>query len=540
MSASPVFLSSKKLEAELSPGNWTEIPDVQIGVTIIRGIPGTSPRDRVAPTGTMTLTLDNSTNNSQGKLGLYSPNNVNVLTGWSIGIGIRYSVSYAELVDERLFVGSIAAITPSSGKYGARKVKVSCVDWMDEAALARVKGLALQIDKRSDEIFAVILAAVERQPTASFIQVGGDTYPYALDNALEETGVMTEFQRLAQSEMAIIYVARDGTLVFEGRHKRPNLLYLNESLDDNDTIHVGAGRGRESIVNRAEVQAHPRRIDSAATSALFILASVPLIERITSRVFKGLYRDPDARATRTGGESLIQPVATTDYTFNADEDGGGADLTAQLDVSAVYDANSAEITVLNNGPLDGYLTKLQCRGKGIYSYETILVIADSQASKDLYGESVFPLDMAYQSEIDIAKDAADYTVNLYKAVLTPVDSVTFVANQEDRLLRSAIQLDVSSKIHVEETVIGTEPLIPVGETEEIAALDFFINGVKLNIGEVVICTWILAPADPYSYWILERDGFTELGETTRLAYGAFVPGWVLDDSELGTDTRVNA
>jgi len=254
-----------------------------------------------------------------------------------------------------------------------------------------------------------------------------------------------------------------------------------------------------------------------------------------------LYRDPDARATRVGGLNMTQPVITTDYTFNAAQDGSGVDISGQLSVSATYAGNSAEVTVLNNGPQDGYLTKLQCRGQGVYSYETVLVTAENQDSKDLYGERVFGLDMPYQSEVPTARDAAEFAVNQGKAILTPVDAITFWANREHRLMLAALQLDMSSKIHLEETVIGTDAIIPPGETLPVAALSFFVNGVSLSIGEngTIKCTLALAQADPFNYWILERDGFTELGLTTRLAYGAFIAGWVLDDSVLGTGTRVN-
>lgn len=523
---------------------WTELLDIQINppIQINRGIQGTSQRDRVASTGTMSFQLDNSAENSQKKLGLYSPNNVNALLGWDIGTAVRCTVTYLA-IGETVFRGTVVKITPISGKHGDRKVIVSCVDWMEEAATAKVHGIPIQLNKRSDEVFLTILAGVERQPIAILAGIGADTYPFALDNALdEEVSVMTELQKLAQSALEYAFVKRDGTLTWEGRHRRPNLTTLAETLTDQDILSVQADRGREEIINRAEMQAHPRRVDAAATTVLFTHASKPRIERNTSTLINALYRDPAQRATRVGGLNMVTPVATTDYTFNTLEDGTGTDLTSQLVVGAVFGGNSAEVTVTNNGPQDGFLTKLELRGKGVYDFETVLAIADNVLSKAKYGGSLFSLDMPYQHNLNTAKDAADFVVAQSKSLLTPVRGVSFIANREDRLMKAALRLEVSDRVRVEETMVGTDPVAPIGETTLVSALEFFIQAVSLTIGEagIIVCSWVLQPADPFAYWILEVAGFTELDLTTRLGYGAFVPGWVLGTSVLGTDTRVNS
>ncbi len=543
----PVYPESRTLEVELNGpgGGWTAITDVDesSGVVIKRGLAGSSQRDRVSTTGTMSFVLNNSENNSGGLLGYYSPRNANCRSGWKLGIAVRYSVTYVG-IPEKEFVGTISSILPIPGRYGERKVQVQCVDWMEEAAKAKIRGLQVMIDARSNEVFErILVSGVERQPPGYAIQIGGDQYPYALDNAFEgDVTAMSEFQRLAQSELGRIYTRRDGYIVFESRHKRPNLQVSQLVLTDEDTDDVEQNRDRSSIVNHSEVTAHPRRVDTAATSILFVLANIPSIPRNTPLNVNGLFRDPDARATRVGGMEMVQPVATTDYTFNSLADGTGTNLTNQLTVTAEYSANGADITITNNGPEDGFLTKLQCRGKGIYDYETVIARSDSQASKDEYGVNDFSLDMPYQHDLNTAQDAADFIVQQSKDILTQVSGVAFFANREDRLMKAALRLDVSDRIELTETVIGSAPFIPVGEdVQEISATKFFINGIELHIGEngIIRCVWTLEPADPFNYWILERDGFTELGETTRLAYGSFVAGWVLDSSVLGTETRVN-
>ncbi len=546
MAHNPVFPEEVRIEVKLGgSGAWYDLPDVQLtpSIDINRGNDGTSQKDRVATTGTMTFTLNNAEDNAAGLLGLYSTNNVNVLNGWRVGIPVRCVVRYSG-VDEVLFIGKIEAIEPMSGKYGQRKVKVSCIDWMDEAASSKIRGLPIQIDQRSSSVFQLIAEAVVEQPPGGYnIDFGADVFPYALDNALEgDVNAMQEFQKIAISELGRIYVKRDGVLQFESRQYRPNITDLFIELDDEDIDALETGRGREMVINHAEAKVHPRRVDATPTTVLYSLSSAMKIERNITKDIRIQLRDPQERATRVGARDMQQPQPGTDYTFNTAQDGTGADITSQLAVTADYSANGGTVSVLNNGPSDGYLTKLQCRGRGIYDYEPLTVISDSDTSKARYGEIPFTLDMTYQTETGVAKDAADYVLSLNRELLTQIRAVRFYANREDRLMLAALQGDVSSKIGLTETVVGDRVRIPVesepGATEEVLINKFFVNSVRLSIGErgIILCTWILEPADPFTYWILDDVLYSVLGSTTRLAYGSFLLGWKLDLSQLGQNT----
>jgi hypothetical protein len=548
MAFDPVFPDEVRIEARLGNGLvWTEIPDVVLAspISIDRGNSGTTQKDRVATTGSMSFALNNAEDNSAGLLGLYSPNNPNALIGWGVGIPVRCVMDY-DGVDYTLFVGVVEAIEPMSGKFRDRRVSVSCTDWMEEASRSKIRGLPLQIGERSSRVFEVVALGVERQPVGGYdIKPGADVFPYSLDSAHEgEVNAMSEFQRIAQSELGRVYVNREGTVVYEGRHFRPNLQTIFIALTDEDIVGVEAGRGREEVINHAEIEVHPRRVDATPTTVLSELAGAKKIERNTSAEVNILMRDPESRATRVGGRDMVQPVPTTDYLFNSVEDGTGIDLTSQLTVVVVFSANGGEATITNNGPQDGYLTKLQTRGRGIYDYETVQVKSDSQASKDKYGEAGFSLDMPYQANFGIAQDAADFVVQQSKELLTQIRAVRFNANREDRLMLAALTGDISNKITLQETVIGTQAFLLTGEDEgqvqQIAATKFFINAVKLDIQErrIVTCTWTLEPGDPFAYWILEVLGSTELEQTTRLAYGSFQLAWVLDFDFLGTTTRL--
>jgi len=532
-----VYPSDVVIEADLGAG-FVELADVLASpIDISRGIQGSGQRDRVASTGTMTFQLDNSANNSAGLLGLYSPHNSNVLAGWELGVEVRCVVTY-DGSDLTVFRGTVAAISPVAGQYGSRRVHVACVDWMDEAAQARLSGIAVQIEKRSDQVLATMVAAVDKQPFATDIGAGGDLYAYSLDNAPgERINLMSEFQRLMQTELGYLFVLRDGTLKFQSRFRRPSITTLSETLTGADIRSIETSRGREEIINKVQVQIHPRRVDTAAV-VLFTLGSAPELLRSTSIELRAPYRDPLARATRAGGIDMVTPVVTTDYTGNTLADGSGVDISGQLSVSASFGGNEGTVTVTNNGPHDGFLTKLQLRGKGVYAYESVIGTNESAASIAKYGEREMALDMPYQGDIEIANEAARYLVGQSKTVLTPVTGVAFSANYVGRLMDAALEIDIGERVRVTETVIGTAEIIPVGESEGVEALDFFVQSVNLSIeaGRYINCSWGLAPADPYNYWILEVAGYTELNETTRLGYGLFVTGWILGESALDSTT----
>ena len=91
------YPSAITVEVELDgvDAGWTDISDdVLPPVHGTYGILGNGPTDRVAGTGTMTFTLNNSVSNSGGLAGYYSPGHTNCLSGFEAGIGVRLGVTY--------------------------------------------------------------------------------------------------------------------------------------------------------------------------------------------------------------------------------------------------------------------------------------------------------------------------------------------------------------------------------------------------------------------------------------------------------------
>jgi hypothetical protein len=339
-----VYPSAVALEMEFSGvgAGWTNVWTDTAAAEPVRfqyGITGNALQDRVASPGTMTFALKNDQLNSARLLGYYSPGNANCRAGFTYGINVRLRITFGGITYVK-FHGRLAHIEPIAGKNGRRVTLCTVNDWMEEASRAKLKRVPIQVNQRSDQIFSTIVAAMTRQPVSSTVGVGRDTYVVALDGSPEEgLGVLTEFQRLALSEVGYIYVRGNtgsgGELVFESRTDRAaknvNLATFNESMYE-----LVAAVSRDDIISRLQVVTHPRRIDTV-NQVLFTLRDTTVSTDTTLTLGPGEsksivcpYTDPSNRSSRVGGTSMVNPVATTDYLMNSAADGSGANLTASL------------------------------------------------------------------------------------------------------------------------------------------------------------------------------------------------------------------
>ncbi len=507
---------------------WADLtPDVVSGVKASWGIHGGGPHERVAEPGEMTFDLDNGATNSAGTDGYYTPDHALTRPGFALGIELRMVLTYSLFGTRVKWRGTIEAAPPVPG-VASPLTHVKCADWMEEAERAKPSGLAVLVDTQSDQVFQALLGAVSKQPPAFVVIAGSDVYPFALDNIQDERSTLLgEFQKLALSEYGYIYYEGE-TLTFEGRRRRGGESSVRLALTDDNIVGLQLAHERDDVKNRVQVSVHPRRVDAAATTVLFNLGSKPDIVRGTSFEISAPYRDPSQPSQRVGGKDMVQPVATTDYTFNAQADGSGTDITGQLKITVVFGGNAARVLVENMGPLDGFLTKFQLRGRGLYDFEPIVADVRDAASIAAHGQNAFPFDMPCQSSPQVASDTAHFILALHASPGTRVSQVSFYANWSDELLAALFDFKISDRISV------TSPRM------SITAQPFFINGWKIDISlaGAVLVTWDLAPVDTTQFWLLEVDGRTELDETTVLGYGLFAPGWILDTSVLGTDTAV--
>ena len=662
------------VEMDFGAGFVDVTPDVVGAIDVRYGIGGSGPLDRVASTGTMRFSLNNSEANSASLLGYYSPGHASMRAGFGIGIKCRLTLTFAS-VDYVRFVGTIDSIRPMPGIGLERRTHVVVVDWLDYAARWRLVGIPIQLNKRSDQVFSTILGSMPIVPASTSIATGKDTYAYALDNSYAgDSTALSEFQRLAQSELGFIYVVGD-SVVFENRHGRMATA-MNQFLLD-ATTDLEASRSRDQILNKVQVVVYPRRADTSPV-VLFTSDTPFLVAPGEVVTIRASYTDPTLRAEKVGGTEMVPPVssaspvqwatagagfanvtmtgstvkktgggaawdagtysvqfltggdgyveftvtdaatrvicglnsdpaadadyasidfalfaalgdfqvyesgslkytgvgeaaagvvlrvevvggavkyrangvlkytaitptityplyadcsiytanaeivspmissAVPDYAMNAAADGSGINLTASFSVVAIFGASEVYLTITNNGTQSAYVMKgLQVRGKGVYDYSTVMGEAQDAASIAQYGENVITFDMFYQNDPQHGAQAAAYILNVYKGEGSYIQSVSFPASKSDALMVAALDMDISDRVGIRETVTGL-----TDDGPGTAVLGHHIQNVALAIetGGVVWCTWGLAPADSGVYWILDMVGRSELDVSTKLGF----------------------
>lgn len=516
------------LQAELSGSGagWTDLwADVRRDVPVKGGygIRGNSPSDRVASPGTLFFALDNSKFNSGNAFGYYSPDHASCRAGFAIGIAIRLVWTYGGVTKYK-WRGTLDSIKPTANVRGGPWLTYcTAFDWMDEAARTNVDNLAIQLNKRSDELWALLIASVPRPPAATVTGVGRDTYPIAFDNTREEAiTVIEEAQRLSMSEAGYVYpmgdVTQGGTVVFESRTDRAGK-NTNLSTLDNTMFDLVSGRSRDDVINRFLVEIHPKRIDAAATSVLFNLTETNAILALgagETKTFMAPYTDPAQRDSRVGGTAMVEPVATTDYLMNEASDGSGTNLTASLSVNTLYYANVAEVSLQNTGLKAGYVTKLQLRGKGIYDMQHMVFKQEDAASKTQFGAQAFNYDMPYQNDPNVGEGAAKYFLGVYKDQLTNVESVAIYPNRSNAEMVAARDREPGDRVGLAET-----------QTALVTTTGFFIQSVDFEIreGGVTTVIWGLAPASRIPFWLLGVAGASELGAPGLGIVGTTVLGF---------------
>jgi hypothetical protein len=500
------------LELELSGvGNgWTNVTvDLMDEESCSWGLPGYTPRDRVARTGELFFSLDNSARNSAGLVGAYSPDHANRRAGFKEGIRVRYSqvVQGEKIV---LHVGTLDSIQPEPDPFaGSFMVRCASLDYMDDLARASSSGLSIQQNVRDDQIFSAVVAGVPRQPDAIQVLPGPDTFAVALDKIESATRRVSILQDVALSSLSYVYVQGD-TLVYEPRNVRASTTTAVDTFTSR-LVGLELERNRANRLNRVEVTAHPRKIDANPTTVLWQLpAGNPvLIPSNTSLVYWTPYSDP-ATQQPIGGLSVQTPVATTDYLFNASSDGSGADRTANLSVTIAAFGATAKLTIANNGP-DGYVTFARVLGKGIYDYSPAVLQAEDVNSQIESGLNLFSFDAPYQASIATASEFAVYLVGLYGSAGSQVKAVRFrIPSSDVALAGRVLRRRVSDRVAIGETLTGLS-----------TARHFFINAISVradNRNNLEV-EWLLAPADTTAYWLLGIVGRSELDNTTRLGFG---------------------
>lgn len=494
---------------------WVDITADFLGTNDARGdvrqgMSDNRPLTRIARTGEFVFYLNNTT-------GRYSPGHAGALTGWKTGIPVKLVMSY----DGRSYlslwhIASPDGIEIDPGIYGPRRARVTCLDWFDYADKWPVVNPGVLTNKRGGEIMTQILALMDKQPANTGFDTTVNLFPTVFGTVTSRTTALKEAVKVNTSEGGYFYIHCDDvygeSLVLESATHRSGLdaetpvflaapdgtaltdendvaltdendvplvddemavTSLTSIITDADIVHG------KNVINYLTAWAYPARLD-ASPVVLWQLNEPTAIAPGQTVTIKGSYINPTG-GLPCNGQSMITPVATTDYLFYENSDGTGTNLTANIVLdSVVYGTEGFTHHVRNGGTTTGYLTSYAPRGTGIYYESPTQRTASDSDSIAERGAITETLHAKYQKTTNWINALIDTWLEQEKHPGTRVNSVNFCANDSPAAMQAFLNLHIGDVVRV---------------TESQTALDTFayIQGRNYTFlpGGIIMNTWIL-------------------------------------------------
>ncbi len=437
-----------------------------------------------------------------------------------------------------MFRGYLWQIEPKAGAKGTRCARLYCVDAL--ALLAEYPlALALQRDKRADQIIDAIVQAVAWPPALSGywvlgvvghmalgettrlggarvyrdFETGRETFAHAGDTWFAEiTTALDAIRDTCSSEYGRFHFTRMGKARFLDRHWPQGVHSVAAALDDS-MVDLDYRKGMTDLHNEIIVCMNPR-VEGAAGALLW--EHVGTVLRLPANAVRTIHAVfVDAQGRRHGATTVIAPVPGADFRANNARDGTGIDYTydARLHVGVTATAAGADITfrwgkVGTEGAMVGepiYLTRLKLRGTPLKAFDPAEIAASDALSITRYQRRRLMVDAPLLNNPVTGYVMAEYVLQLHK---DPVDRVVELTLGEAALahIMACTLFDVVRIGEAQTALDGTEHFI-IGEHHRVT-----------SGGAQHVCTWRLEPLPPFRAWMLGTSGRAELGQHSYLGF----------------------
>lgn len=436
------------------------------------GISDNSPINRVADVGSFSFAVDNSA-------GLYTPGGPSGSSAWHKGARIEIFITYAGN-SKLIWRGRLDDIDIRPNVKD-KKAYAQAVDWLDYAVKKPIINPGILSGYRGNEVLEWLIDNMDVPPALTDFDIGTEIFPTALDTITSKTKAYHEFVKVAQSELGYIYLRHLGseTLVFESANARHGwniiptggflllesgdyllledggkmLLDGFDPLTFDDTViedfDVTTG---DQLINRMSVYAYPRRLDTSP-QVLFTLNEELVIASNTTFVLKGNYANPQG-GLPINAQDMITPVITTDYTMFSATDGGGSDISSDLDIDINYGTEGFTARLTNNNAGTGFVNKFKPRGTGIYLDNPIEHVEEDEISITAYDTQSESLSQKYKNDLASATIFSKAVVEDYKDPHLILNSISFTANKSATAMQAFLTNDVGDLRRIEIDELG--------------------------------------------------------------------------------------
>ena len=343
------------------------------------------------------------------------------------------------------------------------------------------------MSQRGDQALTTAIAILPngQQPDETSFDTGVTTFPFVFDSERDEkTTIMNVMQKIALSERGLIFInagSRGEQLVF--KNSNHGIGEATPQYDFDDSIsQIGVAYPSKNVYTAIQVKVYPREIDASDV----ILGQLQKSFSVGAGANKDvtlLFRDPNGTA-RVSASTFAARVSGTDYTATANEDGTGADRTADMTVTETSkSANSIKLNVANGGGTLFWVQTLQQKGKGMYHYDPVLyeAFADTEV-RDVKGERILSYNMPYEDDYNAAENIGDALLTTWQEENCQIQSLTIFPERSAALAQAFIDIDLGKRVTINLPQIGIDQ-------------DYHVRHMSVDLSDNRIkATYAVAPA----------------------------------------------
>ena len=299
-----------------------------------------------------------------------------------------------------VFAGMVEDLVPDS-----KIASTAAITAEDGVRLLKQEGsIAVQTSIRTDEAIPLMLTDIGWPSRwGSDIDIGADVRDYWW---LDRESVLEAIHDLADSELGSVWIGADGKLKFRSRYTS---IPIVASLTAGDFLlgSIETPRPWEMVRNSLRVNVYPPVLETAVE--VWKWQEIPLIAAGGSRT---VFTPFTYNGENVPVESLVAPVATTDYTANSLADGSGTNLTANFSVTVLDQfSGTAKLLIANNGGTGGYPTLMRLRANAITVPNQTFVEALDSTSIARYQRRTFEMAIRWFQSSEVAQGLTDFMVS---------------------------------------------------------------------------------------------------------------------------------
>ena len=415
--------------------------------------------------------------------GRYDPLNIASPLYPNIGIGkyIRVkAVDHSTMTVYDVFSGIIDDI--EAVERGLKKtVVISAVDGND--LLRRSKAYVdLAANTDADTMLEALFTYIDWPAIwGTDIGAGADTIPYSW---LSGQNADQSINEIVESELGYFFTAANGAATFRSRHyvgPAPTLTLTASDIGQSLVI----PQPWENKFDLVKIITYPKEKQAIAT--LWSCYQEPYIEGAGGTL--ELWADYTYENRRVPADGILCQ-ATTDYTGNTVEGGGGVDITADLVLVKTDFGQTSKLVFTNNNAAGGYIA-VKVRGEAIDTPETTPIQDGTEGT-------VFKLDNPWQQNVNVSIDLSAFLVGFFAG------NNRFPVIQIYSPIASQLGYDLYDKIKLEIADLTIDA-------------EYRISGIRhedYGFG-TILTTWWLEPK-------MEVEGYWEfpvlMGEETIFAF----------------------